>query len=438
MGRKLKFGLAAGVAAAALLSGSNAFAGAFALREQSTVGLGEAFAGAAAGAAGLNSMFWNPATITQFQGWNGQQSFSFIAPYAKLNTTFSAIPAAFGDAGNIGESAFLPAGAGSIQVNDRLFIGISTGAPFGLRTKPNQVWQGELYSRSSSVSSFNATPTVGYKVTDWLSVGAGLQIEYFKTKLSSALPIGGPGTFPSFRLVGDNTAVGFTAGATITPLVGTTIGLGFRSSIEHKLEGDASAAFVGPTTAINTTIRTPEMLTLGISQVVTDRFTLNGGVEWTNWSRFGTFPVRNSATGGNYTLLGNPVSLAFRYKDGWMFSVGGEYAIDPSWTVRSGFGYEISPIRDDTRSTRLPDNDRYWASIGLSYKWSDKLTFDAAYTHLFTVGTKIAIIPGNPSYNPGFGPYTANVDSNVNIVSVGLRYNFGDTVKKEAPLVRKY
>lgn len=433
--------LATCVALGALAVASNAQAGGFALREQSTVGLGMAFAGAAAGGAGVASMFWNPATITMNPGWAGEQSFTLIAPYAKIKTTGSAIPGVFGDAGNISQSALLPAGAGSIQLTDRLFVGLVTGAPFGLVTKPNDTWRGELYGRSSRVSSFNATPTIAYKFNDWLSVGAGLQIEYFKTRLNSALPLtASPATYPSFGLEGDNTSVGFTAGVTLTPMAGTTIGLGYRSSIEHDLDGTAGAASVfTPSTPIKAKIHTPDMVTLGVSQVINDRFTLNGGVEWTNWSRFGTFPVYNANTGAPYTLLGSPVSLAFRYKDGWYFSLGGEYKVDPHWTVRAGLGYEISPIRDETRSVRLPDSNRFHVAVGASYKWSDQLSIDVSYAHLFTGGPKIDIVPGNPAYNAAFGPYHATVDSSVDIVSVGLSYKFDSPfIKHEAPLVRKF
>lgn len=428
------------LAAGAFAAATNVEAGGFALREQSTIGLGMAFAGAAAGSAGLSSMFWNPAIATMYPGWNGEQSFTLIAPYAKVTTSFSAIPGVFGDAGNMSQSALLPSGAGSIQITDRLFLGLVTGAPFGLVTKPNDVWQGELYARSSRVSSFNATPSVAYKINDWISVGAGLQIEYFKTRLNSALPLtANPATYPSLGIEGDNVGVGFTAGVTLTPMIGTTIGLGYRSSIRHELSGDAGAASaLAPLTPIKATIDTPDMLTLGISQVITDRFTLSGGVEWTNWSRFGTFPIYNRNTGGAYTLLGNPVSLAFQYKDSWYFSLGGAYKIDPNWTVRAGIGYEISPITDDNRTIRLPDSNRFHLALGTSYQWNERLSFDLGYAHLFTDGAKVDIVPGNPGYNPAFGPYHGKAQTHVDLVSVGLSYRFDSPFVKEKPLVRKY
>src|SRR5258706_14030514 len=67
----VRSGWAALLASAAVLipmAAIEANAGAFALREQSTVGQGDAFAGVAAGGA-LSSMFWDPATLTHTSGF---------------------------------------------------------------------------------------------------------------------------------------------------------------------------------------------------------------------------------------------------------------------------------------------------------------------------------------------------------------------------------
>jgi len=443
MANRFKGSILAGVAVAAVAAATTAQAGSFALREQSTIGLGMGFAGAASGASGLSSMYWNPATITMHPGWNGQQSFTLIAPSATIHTTGSAIPSLFGaSSGNVGQSALVPSGAASVQLTDRLFLGLITGAPYGLSTKPNQVWQGELYARSSRVVTFNATPSLAYKINDWISVGAGLQIEYFKTRLNSALPVppgSSPASFPTFGLQGENTSIGATAGVTLTPFVGTTIGLGYRSTITHDLKGTAGAAFpLTPMTGIKSSIETPDVVTLGVTQVITPDFALSGGIEWTNWSRFGTFPVYNTATGGAYTLLGSPVALSFKYRDSWYFSVGGEYKLTPDWTIRAGLGYETTPIRAADLGLRVPDTDRVSASIGASYKWSEKLSFDVAYAHLFMKKATINIVPGNPAYSAAFGPYTGTARPHIDIVSVGLSYSFGDILKKEKPIVAKY
>src|ERR687886_445154 len=77
--------LAAGVAASALLLAAEAQAGGFYIREQSAYGLGEAFAGIAAGGPSLSSMFWNPATITQHPGFQTEQNLSLVWAHGSID-----------------------------------------------------------------------------------------------------------------------------------------------------------------------------------------------------------------------------------------------------------------------------------------------------------------------------------------------------------------
>ena len=56
-------------------------AGGFAVHEQSVYGQGTSFAGIAAGGA-LSSMYWNPATMTQFAGKGIEVGASALFPYA--------------------------------------------------------------------------------------------------------------------------------------------------------------------------------------------------------------------------------------------------------------------------------------------------------------------------------------------------------------------
>ena len=88
-----------------------------------------------------------------------------------------------------------------------------------------------------------------------------------------------------------------------------------------------------------------------------------GTVEWTNWSRIGTSSILQS-TGAAANVVGTAVTLPFQYSDGWFYSVGAEYQLNPQLALRAGVAYEKSPITDQVRTPRLPDNDRTWLSVG--------------------------------------------------------------------------
>jgi long-chain fatty acid transport protein len=79
-----------------------------------------------------------------------------------------------------------------------------------------------------------------------------------------------------------------------------------------------------------------------------------------------------------------------------------------------------------------------WLSLGAGYNWSDQLSFDVAYSHLFTVGDNdINIGPGHPSFNGAV--FAADVDSSVDIISASIKYRWDNPAKAiPAPIVRKY
>ena len=197
----------------------------------------------------------------------------------------------------------------------------------------------------------------------------------------------------------------------------------------------------GARARITAPVELPDVVTVGLTHEFTDRITGKAGFEWSHWSKFSSFPVTNSGTGGpllSGIAAGAPVVLNFRYDDGYYFSLGGDYKYNQNLTLRAGVAYEITPISDASRSIRLPDNDRFWVNIGASYAINEKLSLDVAYSHAFVGSTPINLAPGNPSYSAGLPVLLGKADSSVDIVSVGFRYAFGDTAKKELPIVRKF
>ena len=436
MSRFNRISTLAAVSLAALISAQGgAQAGGFAIREQSATAQGYSFAGAASGSGGLSSMFWNPATITMAPGWHSEWHLSLIVPRVEIDPLPGTPTAIFGSSGDIGQDAIVPTGFSSYQINDRFWVGVSSSAPYGLVTDPRQNWAGQIYSRSSKVFSLNVNPIVGVKVNDWLSLAVGPSLQYFDIRLKSAVTPA-PNA-PSAILEGDDIGFGFTAGATITPFAGTTIGIGYRSRIDHELEGTFSIpAGVGGVPVnrqipINADLTTPDQVTIGLSQMITPALTVHLGFEWTNWSILEEPLVLGP--GGAVVR-----TLPLNYDDGFFYSAGFDYKLNNQWTLRAGIAYEESPIDTEIRSTRLPDNDRIWLSVGAGYQWSDKLSFDIAYTHIFTKETDIRITPGHQDY---LGvPFLADVDAAVDIVSVGLRYRWDDpkVAIPAVPLVRKY
>ncbi len=436
----VRSGWAALLASAAVLipiAAIDANAGAFGLREQSTVGQGDAFAGVAAGGA-LSSMFWNPATMTQTPGFgiegNGTGILANADQHPLAGSTL--LPLGFGGAGDWGSPALLLSGYSTWQINPNLWIGLSTNSPFGLSTSFPDSWAGRNYALGSSLMTYNATPSVALRINEWLSVGLGVQLQYGRADVNLGLtPI--PPTH--VNLNGTGWGFGLTAGLTVTPGPNTTIGIGWRSGIDQKIDGSLNVGAPIPLStpgAANTTLDLPDIVSVGIRHRFDDRWTVMGTAEWTNWSRIGTTVV-NQAAGGPALIGGSPVALPFQFRDGWFYSVGAEYLLDAKTTLRGGVGYEISPITDRVRMPLLPDNDRIWLSVGASYKMLPNFIMDIGYSHIWVKDSNINI--SATSGNPWFSGvnYIGNASASINIYSVGFRYMFNTPPPPVAPLMTR-
>jgi long-chain fatty acid transport protein len=409
--------LACGGIGVLLAATAGANAGGFAIREQSAWGQGTSYAGVAAGG-DLSAMFWNPATMTQMPGIQSDFVLTGILPYSANTVGAGSTLAAFGGTNNIAKDALVPAGYYSWQFRPDMWLGLSVNSPFGLQETFPGVWAGRDYAAGgTSLRTYNATPSFAYRLSNMISVGVGVQVQYASADLSTGPTpfVPGVGFVPlNAELSGHGWGYGFTAGVTLTPTPTTTIGVGYRSFINQKIDGTLTSPL--GVASVGTTLNLPDIVSVGLRQRLTPQWTGLATVEWTNWSRIGT----SNVTSGGVMVT----TLPFQYSDGWLFSVGAEYMWNEQFKLRGGLGYEKSPITDDVRVPLLPDNDRYWLSLGATYQMTPKLSFDLAYSHLFVKSTSIAISAA--SGNPWFDgiTYNGSVDSHIDIVSVAMKYRW--------------
>ncbi len=431
---------------AGIMGASSAFAGGFAVREQSASGLGSAFAGVAAGG-DLSSIFWNPAALAVSSGTNTESHASLIIPDTSLTaqpgSTLLGPPFAgnFGaQSGDIADLALVPAsylGHQFTDYNPNFFVGVGLNSPFGLVTEPdNSNWAGSNHGRTADLFTINVNPVAAYRISPNFMVGAGLQVESMdlRFKFASGPAVGAA----SAVLDADDISFGFTAGALWQPMPGTSIGVGFRSSVEHELEGTFSVVGLGVLSSTKATLETPETVTVSLRQAITKNTRVLGTFEWSNWSRLDqvdAIAVTPTPLGAFTGLTPGAVieSIPLNWEDGYFYSVGLEHDFNPALTVRAGVAYEESPVQAATsRLAQLPDSDRIWASIGATYRWNKNITLDLAYTHIFFEDAQVnrqvtrAASPINPIQ------LLADVDNSTDIIAVSFKYKFGD--EPEPPL----
>ncbi|MEP3475579.1 MAG: outer membrane protein transport protein [Hyphomicrobiales bacterium] len=396
---------------------SVAKAGGFAIREQSTLGLGAAFAGIAAGDE-LSSIYWNSAAVASAgKGLTTESHYAVIVP----SVTIDPDEGLFGgllstNATDIGKTALVPASYGSWRINDKLVLGYGFNAPFGLSTEPDdRGYAGQFDARKAALKTLNFNPVLGYQISPTLNVGVGFQVMYSELKIKQATTLGflpPSATNPSSNLKGDDWSYGFTAGFLWKPVKGTSLGVGYRSRMETTLEGDLNVdGFPTLSRGIKAEgFDLPDMVTVSFRQDLSDNLRLLGTFEWSNWSVLQVVTVTDSTTGAFVS------SFSPKWDDGYFFSAGLEYDYNSKLTLRTGVAYEQSPIQEASqRLLSIPDTDRVWLSAGATYKWSEQTSFDIAYTHIF----------GDDSPISSESSFTGEVEADVDIIGVSMKTKWG-------------
>lgn len=405
----------------AILAVTNANAAGFHLREQSPAAQGNAFAGATAGAENNSYAYFNVAGLTRQKGTQVNVGGTYIIPRAEAHDIVDENGVRNQDVNNIVHAAIAPNATISHQLNDDVTLGLAMNVPFGMITKYDGEWVGSDHGITSKVTTVTTTPMIAYKATDKLSIGAGLPIQYIKARLSNSVV----GTPYDATLEGDTLDVGYQLGAMYEFNEDTRLGINYRSEINHKLKGDISSNAPSMLSFLNQDITarldTPAMLSIGGYHRINDKWEVMAEYQRVFWNSFDSLDIygteyKNPTAGNSYLVS----STRENWRDTNFYAIGASYQLDSQWKLRLGIAYDETAVKLADRTPRIPDSDRTWYSMGLSYAYSDNLTFDAAFTY---IKAKKATVDTSLSSNKGADVY-AEYDNSVKLVGLSLNYKF--------------
>ncbi|KVW96664.1 OmpP1/FadL family transporter [Thiobacillus denitrificans] len=406
------------LAAALVLAGcaNLAHAAGFALIEQNASGLGNAYAGQAAAATDASTIFFNPAGMTYLPDRQGVAAGHLIKPQAEFTGTVT--PAiGGGNGGDAGGLALVPNAYFAFRLTPDVHLGVGMNAPFGLKTEYDATWKGRTQAVKSELKTINLNPSIAWKASESLSLGAGVSIQYAEATLTNSA--GGAGLA---TVKGDDYGWGYNLGALWQASEATRIGLAYRSEVEQTLAGDVGfstvASLDGP---VNAGITLPDSASLSLFHKLSPKWDLLADVTWTGWSDFKELRiVRNSGA----VLAVTPEN----WDDSYRYSLGANYHLNDKLTLRGGFAFDETPVSDASRTARIPDEDRTWIAFGAQYRLSRQSAINVGYAHLFVKDARInktedSYLPPQP--NPPTpvtlsGTYKASVD----ILSAQLTLNF--------------
>lgn len=420
----------------------DAQAAGFYVPPKGAVGVGSAHVGNAARASDGNTVYANPAGMTQLEGSLVQGGIDFIVPDINIDNSGStattpgtgAVPTPYtGVEGEAGEVTPVP----NLYIAHPLrgtdaWIGLAITSPFGLSLDYGSDWFGRYDSIEAELTTIDVAPSAAYRINDEWSVGGGIDVQYADARLTSALPNtlnpGGPtvATDGFAELTGDDWAVGFNIGVLYRNDSGTRVGLHYRSRMNHELDGSLRVSGLsGPLAAGNGTSDTsvdfglPDIASLAIAQKLSSKLTIFAEIQWFGWESFDEVRVEFKN--------GNPENVRpQQFENTFSAGVAIEYEWTPDWTIRGGVLFDQSPTVDEFRNTYIPDSDQIWIGFGASHKISDAFVLDIGYVHSDFQSANINLAQSFFAGTPASGSVNTRgrTDNQVNVFSINLRYRF--------------
>lgn len=417
------------VSALLLAMADAAMAQGYQIDELSVRRLGDAFSGGAAEARDASTTHYNPAGLVRLK--KTELTGGLIVLSSKVAFTGAAASAdpsdtsgsSLGYAPVVGSNAdsssndLVPNLYFATPLRDGTVLGIGLNAPFASSTDYGSGSVVRYQSIESDVTGARLTLSLGQEISPDFSVGVGLIVQRMEGSLTNAidsasacsvgsalsggaLPTCGVAGTPDqdgrVKFEGDDIAFGYSLGLLYNLNEGTRLGFAYRSAIKNKLEGRANVqipAAVEPVTSMvdsfltthsegaHFDLTTPESASLSAFTQINERFSLQGDVTWTRWSRFDALDIQTDS--------GFAVKQDENWKNNWRVAVGGEYQTTDALALRAGLAYDKSPVPSNKRNISFPLDDFKAVSIGLTYAFSPALALEAGLQRTLKFDTDV-------------------------------------------------
>lgn len=391
--RGLAAGVVLGVGAGVVLGPGgtpSARAGGIGLYEIGTADLGLAAAGYAARAQDASTLFTNPAGMSRLSEAEFTGGVQLLYGDVEFSLDRSRTGPGLRDDGDGGNAIGALPGASAFFVqplSERVAVGLGTFSYFGLMEKYDDSWAGRYYIQEGALLGMSIMPSVSVKVTDWLSLGAGLNamFGYFDTDVAIRTGAAGDG---QMALKDETWGFGANVGILVEPREGTRLGLTYLSPVELDFSDTPEFSNLGPIAGrpiftspaeLDLGMTVPQSVMFSVYQQINPCWAVLANVGWQNWDQFGKVDIGLGADRGNADSL----TAELQYKDTWHGAIGAQYKPADAWLLSAGFAYDSSAVDDEHRTFSAPMGESYRLGMGAQWRLNDAVTLGAAYEFLW-------------------------------------------------------
>ena len=245
--------------------------------------------------------------------------------------------------------------------------------------------------QKATILGVSFLPSIAYKVTDKLSLGASLNAMYGsyenKVAINNIVPAFGDGQLK----LDDNTwGWGVNLGVLYEIDDRTRLGLTWNSEVDLDFEAPAQFSNLAPglstvlgnrgllNSRIKVGIRIPQQVMGSVFAQVNDRWAVLGSVGWQQWSKFGQVQLGIDNTN-------NPTSLTtnLNFDDTWHVAAGAQYRLSDPWLLNFGIAYDSGFQGGSTVSPLLPVDSAWRFGIGAQQQLSRASFWGFAAEYLY-------------------------------------------------------
>lgn len=372
--------------------------------EIGTAELGLASAGWGARAQDASTVFTNPAGMTRLPGNQFLASGQLLYANSQFSIGSGTSPALGGGAGGrfTGSDGWFPGGGAfySHSLSPKLKVGFAFAGNTGAPIEYDNDWAGRYYVQKTTLLGLSFLPSIAYKATDKLSLGASLNAMYgiYENQVAINVPDAlRPGVIiPIQRAAGDaqlkiedkTWGWGVNLGMLYEVDDKTRFSLTWNSQVDLDFEGRTQFSNLGALgTALQNAgllnanvkvgINIPQQLMGSLYTQLDDRWALLASLGWQQWSKFGQVQLGIDDTA-------NPTSLTTNldFRDTWHVALGAQYRLSEPWTLNFGAAYDSKFQRGDV-SPAMPVNDAWRFGLGVQNRLSRTSHWGAALTYMY-------------------------------------------------------
>jgi len=300
------------------------------------------------------------------------------------------------------------------RIAENLTLGLAINTPFGNSLRWEDGWAGRYIIQELSLQAITFQPTLAFRFSETVSVGAGFVLATGNIDIKRKLPLQSDSGEGEANISGSAMNYGFNVGILLMPVQGMNIGLSYRSLIKMKLD-NAKADFFVPESlrhyfpednTVATSLPLPANLDLGISYRFSEKLMAGIALNYVFWNAYESLDFNFEIN----TMALHDIQSPREYSNTLIFRAGAEFQVLDNLFLRAGAYFDPSPVNDMYFSPETPGLNNIGLSTGLSFLPMENLSIDISFLYVMGLKKDVSYLPGNfngtyksRAYVPGLG-----------------------------------